>query len=617
TNPFVSCHAPNLSKRGASIKPGALQAVWNQVQPLSRANRTDEARALLAGTGRALFDQASLELDSLVDLNRKGGQDASAYGDVVYANSRWTLIAIIVGSVLLGLVMAVLVARMIARPVTALTTASQALARGELDITVDVASRDEIGDLARSFTDMVHAQQRMAQGAAAISAGDLSVQMQARSDKDTLGQAFIALRSAIHGMISETSALVIAAKAGRLNTRGEATKFTGAYRELVQGINDTLDAVVQPITEASSVLEKIAARNLTVRMNGDYAGDFALIKHSINTAADTLNQAMLQVNLAAEQVASAGEQIASGSQALAQGSSEQAAALEQISGSLQEMTSSTVQTAHSARDARALAESTRDSVAQGTASMERLTDAIDKIKQSSDQTARIVKTIDEIAFQTNLLALNAAVEAARAGDAGKGFAVVAEEVRSLAIRSAEAAKNTTALIEDSVSNTQRGVALNSEVLQRLHEINHQVRQVNEAVSHIASAGEQQSEGVRQINRAVTELNEVTQQVAANAEESASASEELAGQSGQLRAMVAEFEITNTSPGSTARLAASAARGGKAQATTPPRRMAASSGRAARGDRLPVMAASGRRADVFASTQVTGGDQTDDAGLADF
>jgi len=175
--------------------------------------------------------------------------------------------------------------------------------------------------------------------------------------------------------------------------------------------------------------------------------------------------------------------------------------------------------------------------------MQALAEAVAEIKKSADSTAKIVKTIDEIAFQTNLLALNAAVEAARAGDAGKGFAVVADEVRSLAIRASEASKQTAELIELSVANAKTGVQLNSEVQEKLSEITTQVTRMVGMVDEVAAASAQQSVGVSQINQAIEQINIVTQGVAANAEESASAAEELSGQSQTLSAMVGEFHLT--------------------------------------------------------------------------
>ena len=204
----------------------------------------------------------------------------------------------------------------------------------------------------------------------------------------------------------------------------------------------------------------------------------------------------------------------------------------------------TKQNLASAKEAKNLTDATSVSTERGVDSMKRLTDAIAKIKNSSDQTAKIIKTIDEIAFQTNLLALNAAVEAARAGDAGKGFAVVAEEVRNLAMRSAEAAKNTANMIEESTKNAENGVVLNQEVLKNLEEINQKVKKVSEVMAEIEAASEQQSQGIGQINTGIEQMNQVTQQNAANSEESASAAEELNSQSEEMRGLVSSFTISN-------------------------------------------------------------------------
>ncbi|MDH5591187.1 MAG: methyl-accepting chemotaxis protein, partial [Gemmatimonadota bacterium] len=295
--------------------------------------------------------------------------------------------------------------------------------------------------------------------------------------------------------------------------------------------------------QIAAAIEEVAHSDLTVRLPEDLTGEFGAIAKALNAAIQNLDSGMTQVHAAADQVASASDEISSGSQALAQSTSEQASTLEEISSSLQEMTSMTQQNTANSHEAKGLSDAARQFSAKGMDSMARLSQAMEKIKASSDQTAKIVKTIDEIAFQTNLLALNAAVEAARAGDAGKGFAVVAEEVRNLAMRSAEAAKNTAQLIEDSVKNAEGGVAINAEVLENLEEINNQVAKVSEVMGEISAASEQQSQGIDQITTAVEQMNQVTQQTAANAEESSSASEELSGQAEELKALVMSFALS--------------------------------------------------------------------------
>jgi methyl-accepting chemotaxis protein len=241
-----------------------------------------------------------------------------------------------------------------------------------------------------------------------------------------------------------------------------------------------------------------------------------------------------------EQVAAASTQVSSASQQLANSATTQAANLEEVSSSLEEVTSMTSQNAESARRARDTAAQASADATRGDEAMNRMKDAIGKIQTSARETAKIVKAIDEIAFQTNLLALNAAVEAARAGEAGKGFAVVAEEVRSLAQRSAEAARTTSALIEDSHRNAEGGVAVSGQVQQVLVDIIRGADAVQKLVGEVAQASDQQSTGVREINTAVTQMDRLTQSTAANAEQSASASEQLSAQATELNGMVGDL-----------------------------------------------------------------------------
>lgn len=246
-----------------------------------------------------------------------------------------------------------------------------------------------------------------------------------------------------------------------------------------------------------------------------------------------LTQLVSEINAASEQTGQASSEIRDASNGLAEAASEQAASLEETSASLEQMSGITRNNADNAQKVKVLAGQARQAADAGTREMQEMDTAMQEIKQASDGINKIIKTIDEIAFQTNILALNAAVEAARAGEAGAGFAVVADEVRNLAQRSATAAKETAAKIEDSIVKRQRGVMISARVSKNLEEIVGKVRQVDQLVAEIATACSEQSQGIDQVNTAVTQMDKVTQSNAAMAEETASASEELTAQANAL------------------------------------------------------------------------------------
>ncbi|RMH16621.1 MAG: methyl-accepting chemotaxis protein [Gemmatimonadetes bacterium] len=473
----------------------------------------------------------------------------AAEAEAGYARARLLTILLALLALGLGGLMAYLIARSVADPLARVVDMARELGRGHLSHRLHLHRRDEIGDLAGAMDRFAaDLQEHVLAAIDRLSRGDLAVQIEQSDEDDEIAPVLWRIRDSLQGLVDELGQLTRAARDGRLDARADAGRLEGSYREIADGVNAILEAVVAPIEEALSVLERMAQRDLSVRMEGSYQGDYAKIKAALNQALENLDGALTEVQAAGEQVAAAAEEISSGSQSLAEGSSEQASSLEEVSSSLQEMASMTQQNLANAREAQGIASANEEATTDGRSSMERLSAAMEKIKASSDATARIVKTIDEIAFQTNLLALNAAVEAARAGDAGKGFAVVAEEVRNLAMRSAEAAKDTAALIEESVQNAEEGVGLNNEVLEHLERIDQGAQRAREVMAEIAAASEQQAQGVDQINAAVEQMNGVTQATAASAEESASAAEELTSQAARVRELVQSFRLSAEAAG---------------------------------------------------------------------
>jgi methyl-accepting chemotaxis protein len=324
--------------------------------------------------------------------------------------------------------------------------------------------------------------------------------------------------------------------------------MTGDYKGdnavIKVALNNTIDSLRRYIGDITTILSEIATGNLNTGITADYQGDFMEIKNSINNIVESLNAVIGDISTSAEQVASGTQQVSSGAQALSQGATEQASAIEQLTASLVEIAGQTKKNAVNANQASELAVAARDEAAEGNARMNGLQQAMKEINEASSNISKIIKVIDDIAFQTNLLALNAAVEAARAGQHGKGFAVVAEEVRTLAARSAQAAKETTDLIESSIQKVQAGTRIANATADALGKIVGEVAGAADLVESIAIASNAQASAVSQISQGIVQVSQVVQNNAATSEESAAASEELSSQAEQLRETVSVFRLKN-------------------------------------------------------------------------
>lgn len=353
-----------------------------------------------------------------------------------------------------------------------------------------------------------------------------------------------ALRKNLKDVNQEIHKLINASAEGRLKERAEAQKFHGDWYDLVEGLNGLINAIIDPIQEAADVLDELAKGNLTAAVTGNYKGDHAKIKDSLNTTLVAFRSSLTEINTASEQVAAGAKQVSDASSMLSQGATEQASAIEELSASIEEIAGKTKNNAENASLANELAESAKSNAEQGNQQMTEMLTAMENINDSSANISKIIKVIDDIAFQTNILALNAAVEAARAGQHGKGFAVVADEVRNLAARSANAARETTELIENSIKIVSGGTQVANETAAALVKIVSDVTKVADIVDGIARASNEQATGISQINQGIMQVSHVVQTNSATSEESAAASEELFGQAELLKGHVSRFRLKN-------------------------------------------------------------------------
>ena len=538
---------------------------------------------------RALFDQ----LKQLSQYNQDQLTKQTVQSQQAHDRS--------VAAILIGLAVALLLAaalgwaiiRAIMVPLADAVRVADDVAAGKLDRRIDTARRDEVGKLLQSMQRMqtqlqavIGAQREMARQHDAgmishrmdetsfpgdygvmvkesnalvnshiqliLSAleiikryanGDLSVDIERLpGEKAVMTDAVDAVKTSLSAINSEIKHLAGAAAQGDFSVRGDAAAYQHDFRDMVSSLNQLMETTDGNLSELSKLLQAIARGDLTVRMQGDFHGVFADMRDDANATVGQLTDIVGRIQHAASSINLAATEIATGNSDLSRRTEQQAANLEETAASMEELTSTVRQNAEHARQANQLAIGAHGVASQGGTVVGQVVTTMSAIEASSKKIADIISVIDGIAFQTNILALNAAVEAARAGEQGRGFAVVASEVRTLAQRSAAAAKEIKGLIDDSVGKVGEGSVLVQQAGTTMDEIVTSVQRVTDIMAEISAASQEQSAGIDQVNQTVMQMDETTQQNAALVEEATAAARSMEDQATQLTEAVAVFRI---------------------------------------------------------------------------
>ncbi|MGY1518814.1 methyl-accepting chemotaxis protein [Luteimonas sp. A482] len=567
----------------------------NSAQLVAALEIGDTGPAAAAGDLR----QAAADAVAALLQNKLAALDAAvARQEAGHVSNLWAIALLLAVALMIAVAAAVLITRSIVRPLAEVMAAADAVSRGDLDRPITVAERSELGALASSMREMVTtlkaytgAQREMkaahdagttshvmqaaafpgAYGTMATGLNDLvashiamnaqvvdTVARYARGDlsrdierlpgeKAKITDAIDAVKRSMLDSNSEVRRLVEAAVAGDFSLRGDSARFEFAYRELIEELNRLMAATDAGLDEIGSLLSAVAEGDLSRRIDAGLAGRFGDVAEDANRTVDRLAEIVSQIRQGSDAINASASEIAAGNEDLSRRTEQQAAALEETASSMEELTSTVRQNADSARQANQLAIGAVDVASQGGEVVGRVVETMSAISESSNRIADIIGVIDGIAFQTNILALNAAVEAARAGEQGRGFAVVAAEVRSLAQRSAGAAKEIKTLITDSADKVRHGNELVDQAGRTMGEIVTSVKRVTDIIADISAASQEQSAGIEQVNQAITQMDEGTQQNAALVEEATAAARSMEQQAGQLVQTVAVFRVQDGEP----------------------------------------------------------------------